>query len=305
MTANQSIGDSEKILTPPPWPLVTTGIHFRIAFVDGADLPHWKGSLLRGVLGHGLQSLGAAAPCPTWPGLHSGCSLQEALFDPQKAWNSPRATAPWTLRCTDERAKLTAQDTVDGIFFLHGSWPEWSVAGFQDAFEAGLALGLGAKRHPSRLLSWEQKPINIPTTTPGSTATLTLRTPARLRSSNADCRGLQAGVVSRGLLRRADQLCRQLTGSRWLPDADYPTIAAYSDLLQTLANTDDHTLIARWSNRQERTVVMDAVAGSITLGGPYLATCWPWLRLAPILNLGKQPNLGMGICDLSFEQQGM
>lgn len=263
-------------------------------------LPAWKGSMLHGALGWAVADLAGSAPTPTWPGLVP-CALPQALFDPQHAWASPLATAPWSLRCPDHRELLRAEEPLQGELLLYGPWPAWAVAMLGEALVESGQRGLTAQRVQLRCDLGTLAAVNCPAAPIGSaTCTLHLLTPCRLKDRGRDCSALHPPALVRSLLRRSRQLHLQLVGSE-PPWADrYEELSHACEALYAENDQSRPVDLDRWSNRQERHVRMDAVAGSVRIAGATLPLLAPWLAAAPILHLGRQPTFGLGQVEVEF-----
>ena len=264
-------------------------------------LPLWKGSMLHGSLGWALADIAQAAPVPEWPGL-AACSLAQTLCEPQLAWNSQRATAPWSLRCADPREVLRAGEPMPGELLLYGEWPAWSIALLTEALQEAGRRGLTAQRVPVHIDVGLPEPAPWPMAPSNPTAcTMTLRSPCRLKDRGGDCATLHPPAIVRSLLRRSHQLHQQLVGGEppWTPR--YEELSHACDALYAVEDQSQPVELARWSNRQERHVRMDALAGSIRLAGATLPLLAPWLAAAPLLHLGRQPTFGWGEVEVRFE----
>jgi hypothetical protein len=276
-----------------------TAMSWALRAQHDACVPPWKGSLLRGALGWALERTAAGAPAPAWPGLRIGTTLTTVLLDPQGAWSSPLATPPAAMQCTDERTRIPEGDTLQGRLLLFGEWPAWALALLGEGFADAALHGLGAQRHPFRLVEWTAAPETWPEA-PAQPTALELRTltPCRLMDRKAECCNLHPPAIARSLLRRWRQLHRQLQGSD--PAGDHQALAQAADQLQASETGTITATIKRWSNRQSRHVDMPGLTGSVTITGDSLPLLAPYLARAPLLHIGKQPVFGLGQVELAW-----
>jgi len=265
------------------------------------DLPEWKGSMLHGALGWALADVAAAAPAPTWPGLQAGLGLSGMLQDPQQAWSSPLATAPWTLRCASTTRRLHTGERLSGELLLFGPWPDWAVALVVEALQDIGRRGLTVTRRTVRIEVADPESVPVPELPARfTTCTLTTCTPCRLKDRGEDCRGLHPAAIVRSLLRRSRQLHRQLLGGD--PDwaGRFEELSRACDALTVLDEDARPVDLDRWSNRQHRHVRMDAVAGTVRFAGEALPLLAPWIAFAPILHIGRQPTFGLGQVEVAW-----
>lgn len=268
-------------------------------------LPAWKGSMVRGALGWAFQRIAGSAPAPVWPGLAPGTTFSTAIHEPQECWQTPTATPPWSLACDDHRQDFRDGGILHGNLFLFGDNPPWQLLLWEEAFADAARYGLGDRRIPATLETWDHHESTWPMAPPDArAATLCLVTPCRLQDRGANCTTLSPPAIARALLRRWRSLHRQLVG--YEPSLPLPSqeLARAADHLTASARTDECLDITRWSNRQERQVRMPGIIGTVTIAGGSFPLFAPLFALAPLLHVGKQANFGLGQVEVTWPSGG-
>lgn len=282
--------------------LVGFRLAWRIVIDRPCHLPSWKGSLLRGILGWGLERVAKQAPSPGWPGLVSGSALARILLDPQAAWADQMAAAPWAIQCPDVRTAFTAGETLSGSLILHGPWPGWCRAMLHEAFANGVAGGLGSDRVPARIEGWHDEPLEAQAPVVGAHGCLiATRTPCRLQDRSADCSTLSPSALVRSVLRRWRQLHRQTHGQEPISGERFQQLSRRCDDLAETAGLHLPVRLDRFSNRQVRSHPLDAIQGWVRVSGPGFSDLAPIIAWAEHLHVGRQPCFGLGQVALGWD----
>ena len=312
-------------MSSPDGKLLVTRIAWTLHAHRAGALPAWKGSTLRGALGWAFERQARTAPSPQWPGLIPGAGFTDAVFATQAAWGNQQAGSPWHLQLSDLTTAWHPGQVLQGAFLLFGLWPAWMLALWQDCFEQAIATGFGPHAPQFTVSTWD---VTVQSWLPAPVHPrhLTLRTitTARLQDRGHECATLEPAAIARSVLRRWRQLHLQLTGAEPELPKPYPEMSRACDELQLLSaglhvasaaasaasdgsgssekasSTSGPSDIRRWSNRQARAVTMPGLTGEITITGPTLALLAPILAQAPLLHIGKQPNFGLGMVEVTW-----
>ena len=250
------------------------------------------GSMLRGVLGHGL--LHHACRCGT-PAHAPDCRYLQ-LFEPVAPpdWPARYRDCPPPFVITPPREGIGGHRAVFSLTLLGPALAHEAL--MLDALAHGLATGLGPARTPCRLRTTSRETaLSAPT---GDSLALRVTSPLLLKRRHAaNGRWLTASELTPedfllALQRRLD-ITHQRYGSpaaRLLPTTTLPDLAAGLHL-QTALQATHYT---RRSSRQGRTMPLHGVTGLITLSGHLPDTLRHALRFGEWLHLGGKTALGMG-----------
>ena len=293
-------------LPMPDWEwlrrLPLLAIHRQYVAPRAFDLPTFPGSVVRSALGALLY----AQACPA----HHAGPGQACLAGAACAWgtlfeSSPdgigplagQAQAPHPMAL---RVLLVAANLLDVRLVLMGSGLAHADAA-QASLDAAALQGLGRGRVPALAVVTEPPAQTRKVDAPLSTeqARLNWLTPLRLVR---DGRPLAAQAVTAqdllgGLLRRANLLVQYhgLPG----PEPAMPVLSAWvrqARLEACALHFDDGE---RYSARQEKTVPLGGLMGTVDLDVASTAAFWPLLQLGTQLQVGKGTVQGLGCFELN------
>ncbi|OKY76868.1 MAG: hypothetical protein BM485_02050 [Desulfobulbaceae bacterium DB1] len=121
---------------------------------------------------------------------------------------------------------------------------------------------------------------------------LSCLTPLRLKHGNELQGTLPFHFVIRAALRRVASL--EAVYGNGEPDIDYRTLAARAGEVEIDSSDCRWVDIERYSNRQRSSMLFGGVQGRIIYCGDNLEDFLPLLRYCEIVNLGKQTSFGLG-----------
>ncbi len=130
-----------------------------------------------------------------------------------------------------------------------------------------------------------------------STIKLKMLTPLRLKHQNELSGELPFNLLVRAMLRRVSSLFEHFGSGE--PALDYKKLVADAQNVQMVASALRWHDWERYSGRQEKTMLMGGLIGTITYKGlltPYL----PLLELCQKLHIGKQSSFGLGSFDFEI-----
>ncbi|NMC72957.1 MAG: CRISPR system precrRNA processing endoribonuclease RAMP protein Cas6 [Geobacteraceae bacterium] len=299
---------------------------FKCTLLDPAILPAFKGSTFRGAFGGALKRVVCAVrerECSRC--LLAGRCLYARVFeivrgagDGQNRIAAP--PHPYVIEpplATETRFR--AGEGFDFSLLLFGAVNEslpYFIYAFETMGEAGIGSRVAGKRAGFRL---ERVQCGGTTVYDGATRTLVmphslkklavpavnaaeasgavcvrLLTPLRLKSGNAFTAELPFHVLVRAMLRRISSLFAAYGDGE--PPLDYRGLVAAAQGVEAVESSLRWHDWERWSGRQEQTMLMGGLLGTITYEGeigPFL----PLLELSRQLHLGKQTAFGLGKID--------
>lgn len=289
---------------------------FSCQLQDEALLPEFKGSTLRGGLGHALKRVVCAlrrkscGDCLLAP----GCAYT-FLFEADKNGDAQsRRPHPYLLSAPeDPRRHWRAGDQLDFTLTLFGKANDYLphlVYAFKELGEAGL----GKKQQSNgRLLLqkvsmgqhpvWQgdklQPPPQLPELTltpalPGPLTSLALRchTPLRLKYENHLQHSLPFHLLIRAALRRISSL--EAAYGDGEPALDYKGLAARAADVKVAGGDCRWREIRRYSSRQKKEMLIGGMEGEMHYRGDDLSEFLPLLRYCEQVHLGKQTTFGLG-----------
>jgi hypothetical protein len=306
---------------------------FTCQFDSKAVLPAFKGSTLRGGLGHALKRIACALrqqECQNCL-LHQTCAYS-FLFEKKKNTPPPSATDkirradrphPYILVPPDEntRAYERGAPFSFGVTLLDPAiqFLPHMVFAVQEMGKAGLGkhaqegsgqLHLetvsqnGRTIYDGRSLDTSIAPDELTLPTPSGMIkriTLTCHTPLRLKLDNELQNKLPFHLLIRAALRRISAL-ESAYGSGE-PALDYKGLVARANKVVVTKSSLQWTEIERYSNRQKRAMLMGGITGSITYEGDELAEFVPLLRYCEVVHLGKETSFGLGRISIEAEEE--
>jgi hypothetical protein len=305
-------------------------LRFTLRSLGQAQLPRYKGSLLRGAFGHALRKAVCAMapdqPCETCP-LRRPC-VYTRLFEtfiedepPPFLRGLPTSPRPYIFepRC-DERHLLPGAE-LEFDLLLIGQAIELQPYALL-AVERMATTGLGRDRHrftldraqaldptggrdpfgatagpvpnlaPTALL-----PPLPDTSEAPSRAVLHFLTPTRIKTRDHLSASITLRPLVFAMLRRTLELAHFHVPGAPI-DWTFRPLLDHATSLHLLA-TDLHWYDwQRYSNRQQTKINLGGFVGTLELEGD-LAPLWPLLRTAEILHVGKGATFGLGKLELA------
>lgn len=310
-----------------PMPLPVARLHFTVQADAPLQWPPYAGSMLRGALGHALQSLALlphhnGQPCA----LHTNCPYCQIFATPALPTHSlqkfSQMPAPYVIEppmftgefaATDSAQFLQAGQTfVFGLVLMGKAFHYLPTIIL--AFERALKRGLGGHHAHCTLLTVEQEGGLAPlwqsgqaqaqcqppeTTLPmapvlGTQATLHLQTPLRLQYQNrpADQNNLNAYALLMALARRYQLLLDVYLGTQ-APQQNFAALANQAHTIQLDAQALHWFDWGRYSSRQQQSMKLGGLVGTLHLHGD-LTTFSDLLHWGQWLHIGKETTFGLG-----------
>jgi hypothetical protein len=298
---------------------------FTCRFNSQAVLPVFKGSTLRGGLGHALKRIACALrqqECQDCL-LHQTCAYS-FLFERKKDHSRVSATSkiryvapphPYIL-CPPEENKRVYEV---GELFSFGVTLLGTTIQFLPhlvfAVQEMGKTGLGKNTHGgSGQFHLETVNLNNNTIYTGQSLdttiapdeltlldkpqekinriTLTCHTPLRLKKNNELQDKLPFQLLIRAALRRISAL--ESTYDHGEPDLDYKGLVQRASRVTRTQPSLRWREIERYSNRQKRAMLMGGITGSVTYQDDDLSEFVPLLRYCERVHLGKETSFGLG-----------
>jgi hypothetical protein len=307
---------------------------FTCQFDSNAVLPAFKGSTLRGGLGHALKRIACALrqqECHNCL-LHQTCAYsflfeRKENLSPSSASDKIRRVArphPYILIPPEEATRAYGKDDSFsfGISFF-GSAVQFlphMVFAVQEMGKAGLGkhvqdgsgklhlvtVSQGGKAiYDGRVLDSGVAPNELALSASLSKRirliTLSCHSPLRLKMDNELQNDLPFHLFIRAALRRISAL-ESAYGSGE-PDLDYKGMVARAAEVVVAKSSLRWTEIERYSNRQKRAMLMGGITGTITYEGDNLAEFVPLLRYCEVVHLGKETSFGLGRISIEAEEE--
>ncbi len=299
-------------------------VRFLLEVQRDCRLPPYAGSMLRGLLGHGLRG----AVCVTGARRCDGCLLQHHCFysrffespvaDGELAQRFSATPHPWVLEPPQRLPRqLPGGGRIDFSLLILGESAS-HLAYLVHALQRTGARGLGRDNTPFRLadVAWERTlgtgqwqscydPDSGTLETVGLTAwpalqpppgrwRLRLITPLRMKRHGRlmGPRDFDPAFWLHSAGQRI-RLLHRLYGARdtAIPVLPDPQAIADGAIVEQRLRWHDWT---RYSSRQRTRMQMGGLVGELLLDGQRLAPWWPWLWAAQWLHLGKQTAMGLG-----------
>ena len=263
----------------------TLTLRFVGAALEPQRLPPLPTTALHGALGHRLRS--PALQPPPAPAANSGEGVSGQA-------PSPIALAAERMTRDAPSVELREGETIAMLVTLIGRAAIAARAEVEDAvagaFAGGLGVGLDARtdrRPPLALIECSMAETQAPEFPPGDTCRVLFLTPARLTEHGRSAPAIDADLLWRSVLRRADTLAR-LYGNGPLLVGATPTPPFVVD-----GSALDPVAFGRYSSRQEQRMTWPAVLGSLRLRGD-LPSAWQLLRYSCRVQIGKGTGFGFG-----------
>lgn len=275
------------------------------------QLPPYAGSMLRGAFGHALKHVTCTTKLPNC----QQCPLAQLCVYTQvfeaainlQSQAQPQFVNPYVIKAPCSNNPYIAANSMwyFDMVLVGKAIEQWPIVAFawQKACQDGFGKGKSAAELISiyqndHVLYQPQTPLNhyqltaIKPLNNSNQVTLNFVTPLRLQHQNhviLHSEQLSAPILLMGLAKRI----QRLTELHATPvSLQMPTLlaAAQHITLQTQLKRDT---LARYSNRQQRSMNLDGLIGSITLTGD-LTLFALLLSLGELIHLGKNATMGMG-----------
>lgn len=295
-----------------------TRIEFHGSFPEGAMLPTFKGSMLRGALGFALKRTVCAVrvkvcePCLLRPSCVYA-RIFEAKPDPEQRAGQVNLPHPYVLDSSPmDRETYVKGDAFHFELLLFGSLIEL-LPYFIYAVEEMGRRGLGTKRQRFQLERVEVGKQTIytpelpqlPDPLPDRRLTLDplpldgdihririhLETPLRTKSDGRLVSSLDFTLLVQIALRRVRALWWEF--EKHSPPLDEKLLHSQARQIEVLNSSLHWHEQIRYSSRQKSRQFMGGVGGAIEFEGS-LAPCLPLLRVAEVVHLGKETSFGLG-----------
>ncbi|MGF1643455.1 MAG: CRISPR system precrRNA processing endoribonuclease RAMP protein Cas6 [Thiotrichales bacterium] len=291
--------------------------------VESVPLGDYAGSLWRGAMGHQLRRLACVtrrSHCPTCP-LYHGCTYSY-LFETPVPPHAPKmrlyekAPHPFVLRPGPERNRtLEPGEHLSLDVMLIGRGHDHVaplILSLEDAAKQGVG---GARRRlrldqvtqvdpltrgatviyqPDRHITPRPAQRLAPPPPPNGTVRLHLLTPTRLIGDGqlVNPERLRFKYLFGTLLRRISMLTSFHTDKPL--DVDFRALTDHArDLPLDRAEVTWHDW-TRYSSRQQTTLEMGGLLGTLEIDGTHIAPFWPYLWLGQFTHVGKGAVMGLG-----------
>jgi len=302
---------------------------FHCTLLDNAILPPFKGSTFRGGFGGALKRVVCAvreqdcAAC-----LLAGRCVYARTFEISTCGEGEKRRTAATPHPYVIEPPLTGDtrfakgEPFNFALLLLGAANEWLlyfIYAFELMGEGGIGKRVGGKRASFRLdrVLLSGSPIfdvktrrlqpvaspekislaALPASDDIGTLEVRLLTPLRLKFANSFAAELPFHFLVRAMLRRISSLFAAYGDGE--PALDYRGIVAAAERVETVRSHLHWHDWERWSGRQEQTMLMGGLMGSIVYRGR-IATFLPLLELSRELHLGKQTSFGLGKMEYSW-----
>ncbi|MDR3635537.1 MAG: CRISPR system precrRNA processing endoribonuclease RAMP protein Cas6 [Isosphaeraceae bacterium] len=298
-----------------------TVLHVEYRAERRCRLPAYKGSMLRGSLGHALRDMACFEPggpcgrCPNTDRCAAG-----ALFEPQEAGEvAARFDRPMPYIVTAPPDRREAYAAGEGLAFtlsLVGSgrvWLPWVVGALASMGQRGL----GAERAPfvlSRVCveapAGQRTPLDLPgrgvgpgvgeldgaslvaAQPPSERVVLHFVTPTDLRRKGHQAEQLDGALLVSRLLRRLGGLLQ--TYCRWSADGfDFKAVVDEASGMACRDLSLEFREWERYSVRRGGRHRLSGLVGRVELGS-VPARLWPYLVVGERTHVGKGASFGMG-----------
>lgn len=302
---------------------------FTCCFDTEAILPSFKGSTLRGSLGHALKKIVCALRRQECRACLLASTCAHAFLFEEKssaATNTQgRPPHPYVLvPPDDERRGYGAGDYFSFSLRLFGRANDFLphlVYAVQEMGRAGLGkissapgrFRLQEVRSDEAVLFSGNTTLTLPTRIPEllpaaatergiDSLALICETPLRLKHNNRFQTDLPFHLVIRAALRRISSL--EATYGNGEPALDYKGLAARATAVRSIKESCRWVEIERYSNRQQTAMLIGGIQGGNTYHGEGLGEFLPLLRYCEVTHLGKQTSFGLGRIRITTDPAG-
>jgi hypothetical protein len=310
--------------------LVVGRYRFFCRLVEPALLPPYKGSTFRGAFGGALKKVVCAVRevdcglCMLRPRCLYAKTFELGDGPAEENVRIAAPPHPYVIEppLTDE-TKFAAGECFDFTLLLFGETNDYLpyfVYAFENMGETGIGKRLGEHRSRFVLTDVHENGASIydcgnrklqiaggktaltvePYQGAVADGTLTVRlvTALRLKSDSRLQAELPFHLLVRSMLRRISTLFESHGSGE--PMLDYKGLVFRAKEVETVASRLRWTDWERYSNRQEKTMLMGGIQGTVTYRGA-LSEYLPLLDLCRELHIGKQTSFGLGMIDYTWE----
>ncbi|MBL6985162.1 MAG: CRISPR system precrRNA processing endoribonuclease RAMP protein Cas6 [Candidatus Thioglobus sp.] len=300
--------------------------HYNIVsiFEKETKLSSFKGSMMRGALGHALKDI----VCAVRVKVCDSCLLRftcifPRIFEPKPASDKKSEQAnrphPYILDSHKmDRGYYKAGDEFTFSLLLFGSVIQYFPY-FLYAFERMGLTGLGKRRDQGRttfvlqevysgeqrIYTRESKNISMPltrsvlsitasSTQPKQTAShvrIRLVSPLRVKIDGRFARDLDFVEFMRFVLRRLRMLFSEFSENEW--NVDEKSLLQKATSITVMAKNIRWEEQVRYSNRQKTKLFIGGLSGTFEVNGD-LTPFIQFLKAAEIVHLGKETSFGLG-----------
>lgn len=290
--------------------------------LDDAQLPPYKGSTFRGAFGGALKRVVCAVrhkDCPSC--LLSKRCVYAATFEAEARSVDPRGLLaarphPYVIEPpTSRKTHFFKGESFDFSLILFGDANQnlpYYIYAFEQMGEGGVGKKIGDTRARLcvtgvRMGSAEifdagcrsLEPVAVPVLAlpevldgkEETVVTVNLETPLRLKQENRLQASLPFHILVRAMLRRISSLYAAYGNGE--PSLDYRGLVARAAEVETISSRLRWHDWERYSHRQDKTMLMGGMLGSVTYRGK-LTEYLPLLELCREFHVGKQTSFGLG-----------
>lgn len=309
-----------------PAALQVAQYRFDVEAVEPLELPAYKGSTLRGGLGHALKrkvciedDQRACSPCQMGNICPYGYIFETSPPDDSEVLkNLQDVPVPFLIEADDERREYAPGDRLTFDLVLVGraiNYAPYIVMAYQELGRLGLGTSRGKyvlqrvqSVHPwtgtretiydgvemerSRTMRLSAESVEARAAAlEADRLTLRFTTPTRLKYQGEYVEEPAFHVIVRNLLRRVSSLAYFHCGEQW--ETGFREIIAAAERVQTTSADLEWQDWWRYSSRQERRINLGGFVGEVTYRGdvePFL----PLLALGELVHVGKATVFGHG-----------
>lgn len=296
-------------------------------FPNGAVLPTFKGSMIRGALGHSLKKIICAvrekycARCL----LFQSCPYANIFeFQPTQGSEARQSSRPhpYVIQWTAGNTQVSENEEFTFSLLLFGEANQY-LPHFVYAIEQMGATGFGRRnrghRHPfdltkvscegETIFSKEQR--QLPKIFPvkelviGSPSQdkaafevqIDFKTPLRAKDKGVYLRELDFLTLTRILIRRAKSLCLEFSAEP--PNFDERQLLELSKQVETSESTLSWREQMRYSTRHQEEQFLGGMQGKVRFSGD-LTAFLPLLEFGKHVHIGKATSFGLGMFDYTI-----
>ncbi len=301
-------------------------------FNQDTVLPHFKGSMLRGALGHSLK----AAICAVRVKECDSCILRptclyarifEVKPDQEKRTGQVNFPHPYVLEPPDDKkVNYSARERFSFSLILFGPMIRnlpYFVYAFEQMGEKGIGRKIDGKRQTFSLLQvcfqgkiiYDRIERKLPENPPSQSLDLqpkspgqkidrvrvVLETPLRVKNEGRYARDLDFVVLTRTLLRRIRQLWQEFAVDQEMAinEKELLVLAGSVEVVRSCLHWEEQN---RFSSRQHSRQSLGGLKGTIEYRGN-LTHFVPLLQFAKEVHIGKSTSFGLGKIDFEIISQ--
>lgn len=280
-------------------------IHLKVILIskESAQLPPYLGSTLRGVIGHALKQDKDA---------YDYLYRNYVLSDYKRDILNPYMIIP----PLQKQSSYPKGSELEFDLILLGDAQQYTVSVIK-ALNKIENLGLGALRNPFVLkkvlhkqyqrIIWQDGYLNsnaikneeLPylSLSDVKRVVLQIHTPLRIRRKGKLLEMLDFPTIFRNITSRMEELTSRYGG--WVNEEEIARLMNFSQNIAVVREELRLEELKRYSNRQEKTIDLSGLMGSIEFEGE-LTKFVPWLYAIQILHIGRNTTFGMGNITVEF-----